>query len=151
MGTNPGEGTEDKKAQPNRNCSQRKTAVLPLSHVRLLATPGTVACWAPLSTGFSRQEHWSGLPCPPPGHLLDPRAEPRSPALVGGFFTISRRGRPPKIATGSSKSTLPTRMAPLSSQLRSLPGLPVSLEPDTGALGSHPLLPVLITAEPGRR
>ena len=41
---------------------------------------------------FSRQEYWSGLPCPPPGHLPDPGIEPASlvsPALAGGFFTAS--------------------------------------------------------------
>ena len=41
-----------------------------LSHsscVQLFATPWTVARQAPLSMGFSRQEYWSGLPCPPPG------------------------------------------------------------------------------------
>ena len=37
------------------------------SHVQLFATPWTVACQAPLSMGFSRQEYWSGLLCPPPG------------------------------------------------------------------------------------
>ena len=40
-----------------------------LSSVRLFATPGTVAPQAPLSMGFSRQEYWSGLPCPSPGIL----------------------------------------------------------------------------------
>ena len=35
-------------------------------HVQLFATPWTVACQGPLSMGFSRQEYWSGLPCPPP-------------------------------------------------------------------------------------
>ena len=42
--------------------------------------------------GFSRQEYWSGLPCPPPGDLLDSGIEPKSlmsPALAGGFFTTS--------------------------------------------------------------
>ena len=43
-----------------------------LSHVRLFATPGTVAHWAPLSMGFSRQEYWGGLPFPSPGDLPDP-------------------------------------------------------------------------------
>ena len=33
---------------------------------------------APLSIGFSRQEHWSELPCPPPGDLLDPGIKPAS-------------------------------------------------------------------------
>ena len=44
----------------------------------------------PLSMGFSGQEYWSGLPCPPPGDLPDPGIEPSSPAapaLAGGFFT----------------------------------------------------------------
>ena len=46
-----------------------------------LATPWTVACQAPLSMGFSRQEYWSGLPFPSPGDLPDPGIEPGSPAL----------------------------------------------------------------------
>ena len=46
-----------------------------------LAIPWTVACQAPLSMGFSRQEYWSGLPFPSPGDLPDPGTEPRSPAL----------------------------------------------------------------------
>ena len=52
-----------------------------LSCVRLFVTPWTVACQAPLSMGFSRQEYWSGLPLPSPGELPDPGIEPRSPAL----------------------------------------------------------------------
>ena len=45
-----------------------------------LATPWTVACQAPLSMGFSKQEYWSGLTFPPPGDLPDPGIEPRSSA-----------------------------------------------------------------------
>ena len=41
-------------------------------------TPWTVAHQAPLSMGFSRQQCWSGLLCPPLGHLLDPGEEPAS-------------------------------------------------------------------------
>ena len=40
------------------------------------ATPWTVACQAPLSMGFSRQEYWSGLPFPPSGYLPDPGIKP---------------------------------------------------------------------------
>ena len=40
------------------------------SHVQLCVTLWTVACQAPMSMGFSRQEYWSGLPYPPPGDLL---------------------------------------------------------------------------------
>ena len=52
-----------------------------LSRVRPFATPWTVAYQAPPSTGFSRQECWSGLPFPSPGDLPDPGIEPTSPAL----------------------------------------------------------------------
>ena len=44
---------------------------------------------SPLSTGFWRQEYWSGLPCLPPGDLPDPGIKPVSPALAGRSFTIS--------------------------------------------------------------
>ena len=50
-------------------------------------TPKTVACQAPLSMGFPREEYWSGLPLPSPRDLLDPGIEPTSPASAGGFFT----------------------------------------------------------------
>ena len=61
------------------------------SHVRLFATPWTVACWAPLSMGFSGQEYCSRLPCPPPGDLPDPGVKPLSFICLlhwqmGGFF-----------------------------------------------------------------
>ena len=54
--------------------------------------PLTVALRAPLSMGFSTQEYWGGLPCPPPGDLPDPGIEPTvlmSPAMRGRFFTTS--------------------------------------------------------------
>ena len=50
-----------------------------LSHDQQFAR--TVACQAPLSTEFSRQEYWSGLPFPSPGDLPDPGIKSRSPAL----------------------------------------------------------------------
>ena len=59
-----------------------------------LATLWTVARQAPLSMGFSRQEHWSGLPFPSPGDLSDPGTEPAFPALAGGFFTAQAPGKP---------------------------------------------------------
>ena len=52
-----------------------------LSHDQLFATLWTVVCQAPLSMGFSRQESWSGLPCPPPELLHDPGIELAFPAL----------------------------------------------------------------------
>ena len=47
----------------------------PLRSYRLFVTPWTVAHQAPLSMGLSRQEYWSGLPCPPPGDLPHPGIE----------------------------------------------------------------------------
>ena len=43
-----------------------------VSHVQLCVTPWTIARQVPLSRGFSRQEHWSGLPFPPPGGGIFP-------------------------------------------------------------------------------
>ena len=48
------------------------------SHVRLSETLWIIACQAPLSMGFSRQEYWSGLPCPPPGVFPNPGIKPAS-------------------------------------------------------------------------
>ena len=65
-------------------------------------TPWTIACQAPLSVGFSRQEYWSGLPFPPPGDLPDPGKEPASsgaPALPGRFFTT----KPPEKPRGKNE------------------------------------------------
>ena len=59
-----------------------------------LVTLWTVARQAPLSMGFPRQEYWSGLPFPSPGHLPDPRIKPVSPALAGGFFITESPGKP---------------------------------------------------------
>ena len=52
-----------------------------LSCVRLLVIPLTLACQAPLSMGFSKQEYWGGLPVPSPGDLPNPGIKPGSPAL----------------------------------------------------------------------
>ena len=68
-----------------------------LSCVQLFATPWTVAYQAPLSMGFSRQEYWSGLLCPPPGDLPNPGIKTGSPALTGRFFTTEPIGKPQKI------------------------------------------------------
>ena len=68
-----------------------------LNHVQLFVIAQTVACQAPQSTGFSRQEYWSGLPFPPPGYLPNPGVKPVSPvspALAGRFFTTESPGKP---------------------------------------------------------
>ena len=72
---------------------QHVTCVLNhFSHVQLFATLWIVVHQALLSVGFSRQEYWSGLPCPPPRDLLNPGIEPKSlmsPALAAEFFATS--------------------------------------------------------------
>ena len=62
------------------------------SHVQLFMNPWTVACQAPLSTRFPRQEYWNGLLCSPPGDLPDPGIEPASllsSALASRIFITS--------------------------------------------------------------
>ena len=67
-------------------------------------------CQAPLSMGFSRQEYWSGLPCPTPGDLPDPGIEPESltsPALAGRFFTTSATWEPKVVSLRQAHLTIP--------------------------------------------
>ena len=56
--------------------------------------PIDVACQAPLSMGFSRQEYWSGLLFPSPGYLPDPGIEPRSRALQADSSLTELQGKP---------------------------------------------------------
>ena len=65
------------------------------SHVQLFMTPWSIAHQAPLSMALSRQEYWSGLPCPPPGDLPDPGIKPMSPmapALQSDSLPLSHPG-----------------------------------------------------------
>ena len=59
------------------------------SHVQLFATVWTLAHRAPMSMGFSRQEYWSELPCPPAGDLPDPGIKPESSALQVDSLLLS--------------------------------------------------------------
>ena len=81
-----------KQSHYKTNSSHSRLSARQLKHVQLFATSWTVAHQSPLSMEFSRQEYWSGLPCPPPGDLPDPRFEFTSlvsPALVRMFFTTT--------------------------------------------------------------
>ena len=71
--------------------SRMKVKVKLLSHLRLFATPWTIAYQAPLFIGFSRQEYWSGFPFPSPGDLPNPAIEPRSPALQANGGSIIKK------------------------------------------------------------
>ena len=64
-----------------------------ISRDRLFATPPTAARQAPLSMEFSKQEYWSGLPCPSPGDLPKPGIEPRSPALQADSLPSEPSGK----------------------------------------------------------
>ena len=63
-----------------------------LSHVCSFMTPWNVAYQAPMSMGFPRQEHWSGLPCPLPVDLPDSGTDPQSPALWAGSLPLKHQG-----------------------------------------------------------
>ena len=70
------------------------------SRVKLFATLQIVACQAPLSMRFSRQEYWSRLPFPSPGDIPDPGIKPMSPASpasAGGFFTTESPRKPSNV------------------------------------------------------
>ena len=63
-------------------------------HVQLFVTSWTVACQAPLSMGFSRQEYWTGLPFPSPGDLPDPGIKAGSPTLQADSLPSEPPGKP---------------------------------------------------------
>ena len=72
--------------------SQHVCMLSRFSHVRLFVTPWAVAGQTLLFMGFSRQEYWSGLPCPSPGDLPDPGIEPTSltsPALQADSLPLN--------------------------------------------------------------
>ena len=77
--------------------SEAQARAQSLRCVRLFVTPGTVAHQAPLSLAFSRREHWSGLPCPPPGDLPNPGIEPRSPKFQVNSLPSEPPGEPGSI------------------------------------------------------
>ena len=80
------------------------------SRVWFCATLEAVAHQAPLSMGFSRQEYWSGLPCPPPGDLPDPGIESSSLlslALADGFFTTAPPWEPTSLYCNSNHFLIP--------------------------------------------
>ena len=60
-------------------------------------TPWTVACQAPLSMEFPKQEYWSGLPFPSPGDLPDPGIEPGFPVFKVNSLPLSHLGSPDKL------------------------------------------------------
>ena len=88
-------------------------------------TPRTVAHQAPLSMGFSKQEYWSGLPCPPPGDFPNPGIEPRSPSVHVDSLPVEPPGKPKNTGVGvpspADLSTLGIEPGSLALQADSLP------------------------------
>ena len=87
------------------------------------ATLWTIACHAPLSVRFPKQEHWSRLPFSSPQDLLDPGIELMSPALVGRFFTVETSGKPQerkvvKEGYGKGVNNPSLKKAPLTKEMK---------------------------------
>ena len=94
-----------------RNSVPSKQVLSHISHVWLFATLRTIACQAPLSMAFSKQEYWSGLPCPPPGNLPGPGIEPLSPAAPAwqvDSLSLSCQGSPYPVSSHSSFPSPPS-------------------------------------------
>ena len=86
---------KEKLLKAEKVCVCMHAHVHTLSCVQLFAIPWTVACQTPLSKRFPRQEYWSGLPFPSPGHFLNPGIEPKSkPALQADSLPLSHQGSP---------------------------------------------------------
>ena len=77
-----------------RSVQSRMWVLSCFSCIQIFVTRWTVACQAPLSMGFSRQEYWSGLPFPSPGDLPNPGIEPGFPALRADFKLSEPPGKP---------------------------------------------------------
>ena len=83
-----------------RSDSIRACVLRHFSRVRLFVTPWTAAPQALLAVGFSRQEHWSELPCPPPGVLPDQRLNPCLLHLLHWQASSLARPDKPDVSTG---------------------------------------------------
>ena len=99
-----------------------------------LVTPWTVACQAPQSMGFSRQEYWNGLPFPSPGDLPNPGIKPRSPVLQADSLPTELWGK----HKDSGRGEITFRINPYTNQwglegsnkTLCAPGDPTETEPD---------------------
>ena len=98
-----------------------------LSHVWLLETLWTIACQAPQSMGFSRQEYWSGLPFPSPGDLTDPGIKPRSHALQADALTSEPSGKP-SVVTHEQEETQNPEILPEEWKVQTLHWVPQLLK-----------------------
>ena len=105
------------------------------SHIQLCLTLKTIASQTPLSMGFSRQESWSGLPCPPPGNLADAGIEPESLTTAASAcepFTLMPPGKShwgPSVQFSSIAQSCPTLCDPMDCSTSGFPVRHQLLEP----------------------
>ena len=89
--------SQDPLVPPLKSCTVLSCSVMSDSLQPHGLSPARLLCpW-----GFSRQEDWSGLPCPPPGDLPNPRIKPRSPALWVDSLPSEPPGKPKNTGVGS--------------------------------------------------
>ena len=96
-----------------RSVQSMKVKVKSLSRVRLFEIPWTVACQAPRSMGFSRQQYWSGLPFPSPGDLPDPGIEPGSLVLYADALLSELPGKPTYLINWAFMTLSPSSLKPI--------------------------------------
>ena len=112
-----------------------------------LRPPWTVACQAPLSVEFSRQEYWNGLPFPSLGDLPDPGIEPSSSAWQADSLPLSHLGSThmsPAAATAKSLQSCPTLCDPIDGSPQALPSLGFSRQEHWSGLPfASPIIRVL--------
>ena len=106
MALKPWRGRQEKWQPVTSFPQSQRVRALSLVKSDSFVTLWTVARQAPLSMGFSRHGYWSGLPCPPPGDLPDPRIEPESPASSAPQvdpLPLTHRGSPPRSGESHQK------------------------------------------------
>ena len=91
------------------NARKWKAKVIVVQLCPTIHNPWTIVCLTPLSMEFSRQEYWSGLPCPSPRDLHNPGIKPGSPASKADFLPSEPPGKP---ISARSRIRIPGNLAP---------------------------------------
>ena len=113
-----------------------------LNHIRLFATPWTIAHQTPWSMTFSKQEYCNGLLFPTPGDFPHSGIKPRSPvspALAGGFFTTEPPGKPRELPGNTHHSHFSTIVLEKDILLKYKLYISLHLDSSMGSSLSHPL------------
>ena len=116
--------------------------VYSLNPLWFFVTPWTRVCRTLLSMVFPKQEYWSGLPLPSPGHLPDPGVEPVSPALEARSFPLSHQGSPHSRTESRESCRERNNLRLCTHTQRVRPGLECTAHKD-GAPGGSPKFSIL--------